>query len=437
MLSLTRLSLAGGEFSIHRLIIAAVAIIVGLLGGAGVWAATATLSGAVIAPGSIVVERNVKKVQHSHGGIIAEIGVKNGDRVEAGQIVLRLDATQVKAELGVLRSQLVEHTARRARLIAERDGESSVTFPRGFLESGSDAREAAAGETRLFEESKKAKDSQKEQLRQKISQSNDEIVGVRAQRDAKTGELELVDKEVKSVRGLFAKNLATTSRLNGLERDLRRLSGEVGSADAQIARLNGQISEINIQIIGIDETARATAQRDLRSTDARIAELIERETAAKDRLDRVDIRAPRTGLVHDLAVHTVGGVISPAEQLMLIVPEEDGLAIQARVSPADVAQISVGRSARLRLSAFDQQTTPEFEGKVVHVPGDVTPDPKTGQSHYIIRVEMDAKSKVLASGLKLIPGMPVEVFLSTGERTALSYLSKPFTDQMNRAFRER
>lgn len=424
------------EFSVSRHVIFAVTVMAGLLFGVGGWAATANLTGAVIASGQFVVERNVKKVQHMYGGIVEAINVKAGDRVMAGDILLRLDATQIRAELGVVRSQLVELIARSARLASERDGLREIIFPAGFITSSPEAKDAAASEVRLFDESRKAKESQKEQLRLKIEQTRDEISGLLAQRHAKNGELEVVKGELNDLRDLHAKKLTTKARLNALERDEKRLSGDIGALVAQVARANGLINELQVQILTLDENVRANAQRELRATEARLVELTEREIASKDKLHRIDIRAPRTGLVHELTVHTVGGVITPAEQLMLIVPEEDSLTIQARVMPNEIDQVKIGRQARLRLTAFNQQKTPEVDGYVVHVAGDVTTDPKTGQSYYVVRIEMDDKARKVLGELKLVPGMPVEVFMSTGERTALSYLAKPFVDQMKRAFRE-
>jgi len=400
------------------------------------WAATANLAGAVIAPGSFVVERNVKKVQHSYGGIVAEINVKNGQRVEKGQILVRLEATQIKAELGIIRSQLTELVARSARLAAERDSLPVLAIPQAFLEQSADAKAAAEGERRLFQENKKTKESQKEQLGLRIEQLKEEIVGVTAQRDAKRGELKIIQRELEQVRSLHQKQLTPVSRVYAMEREEQRLSGDYGGLIAQIARAQGQISEIKVQILSVDENGRAQAQRELRNIEAKLAELAEREVAAKDKLHRIDIRSPQTGTVHELAAHTVGGVITGAEQIMLIVPEEDSLTIQARVAPSDVDQVVVGRKAILRLSAFNQQTTPELDAYVVHVSADVVTDPKSGQNYYFARLEMDEKARRTVGDLKLVPGMPVEVFMSTGNRTALSYLTKPFTDQMQRAFRE-
>ena len=424
------------SFSIIRHIMFASFVMVFLVGGLGAWAATANLAGAVIAPGTFVVERNVKKVQHSYGGIVSEIGVKNGDRVQAGQVLMRFDATQIKAEIGIIRSQLTELAARSARLTAERDSRPDMVLPPAFAEQSADALSAADGEIRLFGENKKTRESQKEQLGLRIGQLKEEIIGLTAQRDAKKTELGIIQRELEQVRMLHKKSLTPVSRVYSMEREETRLGGEHGGLLAQIARANGQISEINVQILAVDENARATAQRELRNIEARLSELAEREVAAKDKMNRIDIRSPQTGVVHELAVHTVGGVVTGAEQIMLIVPEEDSLTIQTRIAPTDIDQVGVGRIATLKLSAFSQKETPELMGHVVQVSADVTVDPKTGQSYYIARVEMDEKSRKTVGALKLVPGMPVEVFMATGDRTALSYLAKPFTDQIDRAFRE-
>ncbi len=424
------------DFSIAKHVIFASSTIAALVFGVGGWAAVSEISGAVIAPGTFVVERNVKKIQHSYGGIVAAINVKNGDRVDSGQVLLSLDPTQIGAEIGVIKSQLIELTARSVRLAAERDSLPNLVFPAAFLERGDDAKAAATGEIRLFEESRRTKDSQKEQLRFKIEQSKEEIGGLTAQRDAKDGELKIIQKELGEIRGLYAKQLTPVSRVYNMEREEKKLGGEHGGLIAQIARAKGQISEINVQILSVDENVRAQAQREMRSIEAKLAELQERENAASDKLRRIDIRAPQRGTVHELNVHTVGGIITGAEQIMLIVPDEDSLTVQARIAPNDVDHVVVGRPARLRLSAFNQKTTPEIAARVTNVSADVAIDPKTGQNYYVVRVEMDEKGRRIVEDLKLVPGMPVEVFMSTGDRTALSYLLKPFTDQMNRTFRE-
>jgi HlyD family type I secretion membrane fusion protein len=424
------------SFSIRGHVVFAASVMLFLLLGVGGWAATANLTGAVIASGTFVVERNVKKVQHNYGGIVAKINVKNGDTVEGGDVLIRLDDTQIKAEMGIILSQLTEFRARAARLEAERENRASLEMPAGFAATSESAAAVAAGEIRLFEESRRTRENQKEQLQLRIEQLEEEIKGLSLQRDAKAGEIALIRRELEQVRMLHEKQLTPVSRVYAMERDEMRLSGEHGGLVAQIARAKGQISEIRVQILAVDENVRAQAQRELRAVEGRLAELAERQIATADKFKRIDLRAPQTGVVHELSVHTVGGVITAAEQVMLIVPKDEDLTIQARISPADIDQVVVGRPAKLRLSAFSQQTTPELSGRVTQVAADITADPKTGQSYYVVRLEMDEKDARTVADLKLVPGMPVEVFMSTGTRTALSYLAKPIADQMNRAFRE-
>ncbi|MBU1211984.1 MAG: HlyD family type I secretion periplasmic adaptor subunit [Alphaproteobacteria bacterium] len=404
--------------------------------GCGSWAAFAKLSGAVIAPGSVVVERHVKKVQHKDGGIVAEILVREGSHVEAGTILVKLDDTQTRSELGIIRSQLTELTGRKSRLIAERDGLDDIPFPDDFDAMGPEVASVRRGETRLFSESKKTVQSQKEQLGLRIEQLQEEINGLTRQRTAKSSELELIDKELSQIRKLHERKLTPISRVFAMEREATRLGGELGSIISQIARAKGQISELNLQILNIDQTLRTEAQRELRAIEGKLAELVERRGAASDRLLRMHLKAPQSGLVHELAVHTIGGVITPAEPVMLIVPENEERTIEVRLAPFDIDQVTPGQMARLRFSAFNQRTTPETEGQVTHVAADVTVDPQTGQSYYMARIAIDSAARKQLGDLKLLPGMPVEVFISTGERTALSYFVKPFTDQFARAFRE-
>lgn len=427
---------AASRFSIAGQVIFASVLMAGLVIAVGGWASVAKISGAVIAPGTFVVERNVKKVQHSYGGIVSEIAVKNGDRVEAGQILIKLDPTQIGAELEIVKSQILELKARSARLIAERDELAAVSFPEDVKSAGTPAQSVMSGEVRLFEEARRTRDSQKEQLRLRIEQLNEEIGGLTAQREAKSGELALIKRELAQIKQLHEKKLTPASRVFAMQREERRLGGEFGGLQAQIARAKGQISEINVEIMAVDENVRATAQRELRAMEAKLAELQEREVAARDKFKRIELRAPQGGIVHELAVHTIGGIVTPAEQVMVIVPDEDNLTIQARIAPTDIDQIAIGGEATLRLSAFNQKETPEVHGRIVHVAADVTNDPKTGETYYLGRIQMDDQARKTVENLKLLPGMPVEVFVSTGDRTALSYLAKPFTDQINRAFRE-
>ena len=408
-----------------------------LVGGIGGWSATAMIAGAVIAPGVVVVDSNSKKVQHPTGGIVGEIRPKIGDRVTAGDILVRLDETQVRASLGVIQSQLVQAAGRRARLEAERDNADAITFAKGFESESVEAREVAAGERRFFAARRASSKGQKEQHGERIRQLNEEIAGVKSQILSKDDEFELATKEFKRLEGLHEKQLVNETRMLAARRDIVRIEGEHGSLVAQIARSKAQISQIELQILQVDQDVRTESQKELRETEAKIAELMERKVAADDQLRRVDIRAPIDGVVHEMNVHTIGGVIQAGETLMLIVPSGELLAIEARISPIDIDQVAVGGSSLLRFTAFNQRTTPEVTGTVTHVAADLSKEPQTGASYFLVRIRLDESAKEKLAGLKIVPGMPVEGFIGTGERTALSYIVKPLVDNLARMFRER
>jgi HlyD family type I secretion membrane fusion protein len=407
-----------------------------LLAGAGGWAATAQLSGAVIATGTVKVDRNLRTIQHRDGGIISEIAVREGDEVERGQILLRLDDAQTRAELSIVRSQLVELSIRRARLIAERDGLDMLDAPPLLVGDREHIRAVVAGEARLLDGNIGNRRSQKQQLSLGIDQLGEEISGLEAQRDAKSREIELVEAEHAKLKALADKKLIEGSRVNANARDLARLEGEKGEIVASIARAGARINEINLQIIAIDDAARTEAQRELSSVEPKLAELQERHTAIEDRLLRTDIRAPIAGTVNELAVNTLGGVVTPAEKLVTIVPAGAELKIEARLAPVDIDQVGVGQQARLRFSAFNQRTTPELDGVVAYVSAATSTDPNTGAAFYVAEIAVSAAERARLGSGGLRPGMPLEVFVSTEQRTALSYLVKPLTDQFSRAMRE-
>jgi membrane fusion protein, type I secretion system len=429
---------------IRRLNFMGIGIIVLLVGGVGGWATTAQLAGAVIAPGTIVVESNVKKVQHPTGGVVGEILVKEGSEVEEGQVVLRLDDTVTRSTLGVVRSQLDEWTAREARLIAERDDASAIVFPAQLTGRAHDASATMAmtGEEKLFESRKTARTGQRAQLRERITQINEEIRGLSAQQTAKEAELDLIAGELVGVAGLYSKNLVSISRYTLLQRDQTRLQGERGQLIAEIARARGKISEIELQIIQLDQDFRTEVLKDLREAQGKIAELKERVTAAEDQLKRVELRAPQTGIVHQLMVHTVGGVIGNGEIIMQIVPRADELVVEAKIAPSDIDQVGVGSTAVVRIMAGNQRVTPQIAGVLTRVSADLTRDQQQNstqpaQPYYIARIGLPPHEVARLNDIHLVPGMPAEVFIQTHERTPLQYLLKPLQEQIARTFRER
>jgi HlyD family secretion protein len=402
-----------------------------------IWGSVAKLSGAVVAPGMVVVDGNSKKIQHPQGGVIGEILVRDGARVAAGDLLIKLDDTQLRASLGVVTSQLTELTGRKARLAAERDDRDDPEFPSNFLRSHPDAERVVNGERRLFQARRASANGQKAQLRERIKQSEEEINGLILQNSSKGRERVLIEEELSRVTDLYKKNLLPITRVLSLQRDQARIEGEVGTLLAQIAKLRGQIAETRLQIIAIDDTRYSDAQKELREVEGRIAELQERKIAAEDQLRRVELRAPIDGVIHELNVHTVGGVVNPAEQLMLVVPTGDSLSVEVRVPASEIDQLQLGREAKLRFTAFNQRTTPEVKGLLTRVSPDVIHDKEAGQSYYVARITPDGRDLERLGDKKLVPGMPVEAFIETTSRTALSYLTKPLADQFERAFRER
>jgi HlyD family secretion protein len=424
--------------SIRRHIVAGMAIVVLLVFGVGGWAATTELAGAVISSGHLVVDSNVKKVQHPTGGIVAELRVHEGDRVTAGEILVRLDDTEARAAVSMLAKQLDELSARRARLEAERDDADEIVFPSELVQRAedSDVSHVIAGERKLFELRRTARNGQKAQLRERVAQLREEIRGLLGQANAKDKEIELINKELVGVRELRAKNLVPVTRLTALERDAARLEGERSQLLGYSAETKGKITETELQIIQVDQDLRSDVGKELADIRAKASELSEQKVAAEDQLKRIDIRAPQEGRVLQLAVHTIGGVIAPGEPIMLIVPEADNLTIEARIAPQDIDQLHTGQSALLRFSAFDQRTTPEIDGEVNLISADLTQDQRTGASYYLVHITPNSRELARLGNVKLVPGMPVEAFIQTGERTVLSYLVKPLRDQITKAFRE-
>jgi len=427
--------------SIQRYMIVGMVIVGFVTFGIGGWAATSELTGAVIGQGVLVVDSSVKKVQHPTGGVVGELRVREGDKVLAGDILLRLDETQTLANATIVSKSFDELVARQARLEAERDNADQITFPKLLLERtrdpASEAARAIAAERSLFDLRRQARGGQKAQLKERSAQLQEEIKGYLGQAEAKQREVDFVHKELEGVRTLWEKKLVPMNRLTALERDTARLEGERSQLSGMTAQAKGKIAEIELQIIQIDQDLRTEVGKDLIETRSKISELAERKTAAVDQLYRIDIRAPQSGRVHQLTVHTVGGVISPGEQIMLIVPDADALAVEVKIAPRDIDQVYVGQAASMRFAAFDQKTTPEIEGEVSLVSADLVQEQRTGMSYYTARVLLNPEEVARLGNAKLLPGMPVDVFIKTPGRTALSYLIKPLRDQAGRAFKER
>jgi HlyD family secretion protein len=430
---------ATAQASIHRALIFGSGVCALLIFGVFGLSAATQIAGSVMAPGTLVVDSSVKRVQHPSGGIVGKIFVRDGDHVKAGSLLVQLDATVTEANLAIVTKSIDQFEAQLARLEAERDGRDEIEFPAALQSrTGSDAEVAGIlkGERRLFEARRALREGQVSQLRERIEQLKQEISGLDTQVVAKTKEVEFISQELTGTRGLWAKNLISIQRINQLERDAARVEGERGALIASTASTKGRVAETELQILQIDQEQKSEVAREIREVQAKLSELAEQKVTAEDALRRIDIRAPQGGIVHQLAVHTVGGVIAPGDPIMLIVPELDDLIVEAQVSPADVDQIFAGQPATLHFSAFDRNTTPEINGHVELISADLTNDQRTGHSYYVVRISFTAEEIAHLRGLKLIPGMPVEAFISTGSRTMLSYVLKPLADQLARSFRE-
>lgn len=433
------LDMSGEKPSIRRHLLGGTVIALLLTAGLGGWAASTEFAGAVVASGSIVVNSNVKKVQHPTGGIVAELLVREGMLVRSGDVVVRLDETTTRANLAIVAKGIDDMRARKARLAAERDGSETLVFPDDLMARTNELDVAGAieSERKLFELRRTSRAGQKSQLQKRIGQLEEEIRGHVALQEAKTEEISLIQRELEGVKNLWDKKLVPITRLTALEREATRLKGERAQSIAAGAQARGKVSETELQIIQIDQDLSSEVAKELREVESKIGEFTERKVAAEDQLKRTDIRSPQDGYVLQLAVHTVGGVINAGEPMMLIVPEADDLAVEAKVPPQEIDQLHIGQPTGLRFSAFNQRTTPEINGTISRISADISSDQRTGQNFYTVRVSL-AKEEIARLGdVKLVPGMPVEMFAKTYERTVLSYFVKPLHDQAARAFRQR
>jgi HlyD family secretion protein len=417
---------------------AGAAVVGFIVAGVGGWAATTQLAGAVASPGVVVVSSNVKKVQHPIGGIVKELLVHNGDFVRAGQVVVRLDDTQARSELAIHIKRNDELLARQARLEAELAGADTIDFPEELTRRSTEPGVALlmAGEGRLLNIRREAIDGLKAQLRERVAQLEHVVTGLQAQADAKKKEIEWVRQELEGIMSLWQKNFVQFNRVVALQRDVAKANGDHGELIASMAEANNKIAETELQIIQVDEDLRSEVGKELATVRADLAVCTERKVAAEDVFSRIEIRAPQDGTVHEMSVSTVGGVIAAGEEIMQVVPAHDTLDVWAKVPPDSIDQVHVGQTAYLRFAAFDQGATPEIKGTVTVVSADLVEDEKTDERYYSIRISIPQRG-LKDLGLILQPGMPVEAFIRTDDRTVISYLVKPLNDQITKAFRER
>ena len=413
-------------------------LIFALVAGFVAWAAFAPIQGAVIAPGTVVVEGKPKTLQHLDGGIVGEILVKDGDKVKAGDVVLRLDPTSLNANRDLLQKRLDEAKAFRARLMAERDGQQAVQWSRTFPANSRtpDLKMIINDQTQLFNTRRSASQGQLAQLRKRLQQFGEQIAGFVSQVRAHESQLSIISKELQGLHELFRDGYVSQTRILSLEREQAGLSGEIARLQADIARTNASIGETEIEILQVTRSAQEAVLTELRSRESEISDLQEQLISASDQAGRVDVVAPVSGTIHNMAVTTLGGVVTPANPLMEIIPDSGRLIVESRVEPIYVDQIYAGQKTTVRLSAFNTRTTPELKGVVQSVSANTLIDPVTGAPFYTVIIEIPKDEISRLKGLTLVPGMPAEAFMQTDKRTVVNYLLKPATDQLSRAFKE-
>ncbi len=410
-----------------------------LVGGFGLWATLSTIAGAVVASGQVEVDQSRQIVQHPDGGVVAEILVHDGDTVAAGDTLIRLDGDLLRSELAIVEGQFFELQARRGRLEAERADQPTIAFSPELLAAAArdpDVAELTDGQMRLFDARRATLEKSLEQLDKRLEQTRSQISGIEAQLAALSRQRDLIEKELTDQRGLLDRGLAQASRVLALEREAASLDGQVGELTAQRAQAEGRLTEIQLEQLRLGSQRREDAETELRNIGYRELELAERRRALTGQIERLDIRAPVSGVVYAMAVTTPRSVIRPADPVLYLIPQDRPLVISARVSPLHIDEIGIGQPVTLRFSAFSGRTTPQLFGQVTKISADAFTDEATRMSYYRAEVELNPGEMDKIAGLKLLPGMPAEVYIRTGERSPLAYLIKPFTDYFNRAFRE-
>lgn len=424
--------------SLRRTQIVGLALVVVLFLVVFGWGAQAEIAGAIIARAIVAVKSNAKEVQHLEGGIVRRLYVENGDRVSVGSLLIELDDTEVRAAYQIVASQYHEMLAEQARLEAERDRRPQLIAPAALADKTGDLEIARIldSQSRLLASRIEGISSKKQQLREQVTQLQNQIEGIQAQHNATLIIAEILGNELTDLQGLLKKALIPKSRVLALEREAANVNGEAAQFKSEIARLRGKIIEIDLKILQVDEDWRTVTLDSLTNVRTRVAALQEQVLAARVRLDRIVIRAPQSGIVHELAVHTEGGVLAPGSPAMLIIPEDDELVIRANVRPEDIDQVSVGQTVRVRIAAFNQRTMPEIFGAVVVIGADLSVDEATRLPYYLVDIAIPPRELQKLEGQQLKPGMPAETFIQTQQRTVLSYFMKPLSEQIARAFRD-
>lgn len=425
--------------SLHRNTILGMGTLALLLAGLGGWVGTTSIAGAVVASGVVSVAGGSKQVQHAEGGIVAEILVHDGDAVQTGDVLLRLDGVVAQSELSIVTSQLRDALARQARLYAESVQSGTIVMPALADDWPADPELSAllGDQARLYQSRQASLEGQDDQLQQQVLQNSEQVAGLLVQQDAIQRQLVLLAADETRLQGLLERGLMESSRVSDVKRARAEMDGELGRINAAIAVARALVAELEMRRSQLTDNFRSNVLEDLGAITQLTQELLERKIAAEDRLRRLAILAPADGVVYQLASRTVGGVVGAGETLMQVVPSEKQLMLEVRLGPLDVEKVYVGQEVRARLSGLDARTTPELAATVSAIAPDLSRDPNSGAQFYEVRVAIGAGEPAkLAAGTTLVPGMPAEVYIQTGDRTVLSYLLAPISDQMSRAFRD-
>lgn len=423
----------------RELVIAGGALIGVFVFGFGIWSAFAPLTSAAMAPGTVVSASSRKTIQHLEGGIISAILVKDGDVVKAGQTLIRLDDTKARTTLAAINGQLWDARAREARLLAERDDAQSITFPGALLaeQDKPAVSQAIAGQEKIFQAWRSLQDSKIAAINERINQVHAEIGGDDAEVAAADQRMKLINEEISGVQMLVSKGLERKPRLLQLQGTLAEIQGKRGETMAQIARAKQTIAESEVDILSLKNDAQKQIADDLRDTQKKLHELQEQREEAANVLERTAIKAPQDGIVTDLRVHTLGGVINPGEALLDLVPTDDQLVVEARVRPEDIDRVHEGLPAQVRLLPYDERRTPTLDAKVIYVSADRLVDKRTDQPYFAAKLRVSEKELKSLKEVKLVPGMPAEAMIETGETTVALYALSPVVNSFHRAFREK
>ena len=416
--------------------IVTVALLIAFFGG---WGMMTTISGAIVAPGLVQVEQNRQVVQHPDGGVVAEIAVQEAQTVTSGDLLIRLDGAQIKAELTIVEGQLFDAMARKARLQAERDDLTDLIFPAELTDlavTRPDVTEQIEGQKRLFVARLETQNAQIDQLGQRLDQIASQSEGIAAQMAAINDQIALLTPEIADQQTLLDKGLTQSARIMDLKREVARLDGNRGEMQSNLAQAEGKATETKLQILQIKSARREEANAQLRDMGDKTLELAERRRALTEQVNRLEIRAPVSGIVLGLAVTTPQSVIRPADPILYIIPQDRPLIIIAQIPPIHVDEVRVGQVVRVSFAAFSARTTPELIGTLTTISADAMTDQASRQSFYRAEITLDAGEMAKLQGNKLVPGMPVQAFISTGDRTPMAYLLKPFTDYFHMAMRE-